>query len=82
MRAMNTLTRIKIEILSALAHPEAEDGLYFENLVNLHEDEERTAVVGSQPEVLEALKELVNERKIVMNESGEKVIFSLSDPSE
>ena len=33
-------TDIKREILAALSHPEAEDGLYFNNLIIVHEEEE------------------------------------------
>jgi hypothetical protein len=67
--------RIKHEILEALSHPEAQDGLYFRNLYHLHEEDQRDAVSGSQVEILDALKELLHEGHIVMSEGGEEAIF-------
>ncbi|MCB0319392.1 MAG: hypothetical protein KDD60_00620 [Bdellovibrionales bacterium] len=68
---------IKNDILSALSHPEASDGLYLENLQVVHEEEERAPVRGNQLEILEALKELIHEGKVRTDDSGEKVIFLL-----
>ncbi len=69
---------IKQEILSALSHPEAENGLYFSNLYVLHEEEERPAVSGTQVEILDALKDLIQEGKISADESGHEVRFILN----
>lgn len=71
------IERIRREIVAALAHVEAEDGLYFENLVTLHEDEERPPVVGDELSILEVLKDLIRERRVRVDDSGEKPIFSL-----
>ena len=68
--------QIKEQLVAALSHPEAEDGLYFENLYILHEEEERPAVSGSQVEILDALKELIDEGKVVADDSGEHPVFS------
>lgn len=68
---------IKHDILTALAHPEAEEGLYLNNLLVVHEEEERRPVRGTQLEVLDALKELIESGKVATDESGEDVIFSL-----
>ncbi|MCB0331797.1 MAG: hypothetical protein KDD70_19145 [Bdellovibrionales bacterium] len=68
----------KSDILSALSHAEASDGLYLENLQVVHEEEERNPVRGTQLEILDALKELIAEGKVKTDESGEKVIFSLA----
>ena len=67
----------KEDILKALSHPEASDGLYLENLQIVHEEEERIPVRGTQLEILDGLKELIDEGKVKTDESGEKVIFSL-----
>lgn len=69
--------RIKEEILQALAHPEAEDGLYLNNLLVVHEEEERNPVVGTQEEVLKALQELVDEGRVRQHKGSESIIFSL-----
>ena len=76
---MKDLKKIKNQIISALSHPEAEEGLYFRNLFHLHEEDERPAVVAEQVEILEALKELISKDKIKMDESGEEAIFKLKN---
>jgi hypothetical protein len=67
--------RIKGEILAALDHPEAEDGLYFRNFYHLHEEDEREPVKGSQEQILEALRELIDEGQVATDETGDEVIF-------
>jgi hypothetical protein len=64
---------IKQEIISALTHPEAEDGLYFSNLYVLHEEDERPAVSGSELEILDALKDLIREGRVLTDDSDEEV---------
>jgi len=68
---------IKKQILLALSHPEAESGLYLNNLQATHEEEERTPVDGTQLEILEALRQLIEEGKVSTNDEGEQVIFYL-----
>lgn len=70
-----TIEITKQQILAALSHPEAEEGLYFQNLYALHEDEERPAVESSQQEILDALKDLIREKKVRVNNEGESPIF-------
>lgn len=72
------LNDIKTQILTVLEHPEAEDGLYFRNFYQLHEEDARTPVKGSEIEILEALKQLIKEGKVGTDESGEEVVFFLS----
>jgi hypothetical protein len=79
---MDKLKSIKEQIICALSHPEAESGLYLNNLIVVHEDEERTPVTGSEIEVLDALKELLEHGTVSMNEEGESVIFYLSSSSQ
>ena len=70
--------QIKEDILSALSHPEAEDGLYFRNFANLHEEDERPVVRGSQVEILDALKILLEEGTVVLQEGDVEAVFHLS----
>ncbi len=74
----NDIEQVKQDILQALSHPEAEDGLYLNNLQVVHEEEERRVVRGTQLEILEALKMLIEEGRVKTDESGEDVIFSLA----
>ena len=69
--------KIKEQVLAALKHPEAEEGLYFRNFRNLHEEDERPAVDASQVELLDALNELIGEGKVHMDESFDEVVFYL-----
>ena len=74
----HNLGATKKQIIAALSHPEAQDGLYFRNLYHLHEEDQRDAVEGSQVDILDALKELIEQGKVRMDDSGEEVIFSLA----
>ena len=78
MDGYEAIKQIKTEILGVLQHPEAEEGLYFRNFYNLHEEDERDIVQGNQEEILEALRELVEEGAVVADETGEEIIFSIS----
>ena len=71
------LDHIKEEILAALQHPEAEEGLYFHNLRYVFEEEERPVVSGHELDVLEALRQLVVDGQVVTDESGDEVVFFL-----
>lgn len=68
---------IKEQILHALMHPEAEEGLYFRNFYHLHEADERDPVEGDEVSILDALKELIHEGQVVADDSGEELVFSL-----
>ena len=70
-------TEIKREILAALSHPEAEDGLYFNNLIIVHEEEERPIVRGEEGEVVEALRELVKAGTVETTGNGPETIYKL-----
>jgi hypothetical protein len=74
----NSKTKVKSQILKALSHPEAEEGLYFRNFSLLHEEDERPPVVANEVEILDALKELLKEGRITMDESGKEVVFQLN----
>jgi hypothetical protein len=67
------------QVLAALEHPEAEEGLYFDNFYHLHEEDERPVVTAPQVDVLEALKLLIEEGVVVVNDESENaVIFRLA----
>ncbi|HQH26239.1 MAG TPA: hypothetical protein PLP17_02495 [Oligoflexia bacterium] len=68
---------VKQQVLNALTHPEAEEGLYLDNFYYLHEEDERPRVEASDLEILDALKALIEEDKVIADESGESVIFRL-----
>jgi hypothetical protein len=69
---------IKKQIEEALRHPEAEDGLYFNNLIVVHEEEERPIVVGEESEILAALNELIDEGKVLVTKSASEQIYRLA----
>ena len=69
------LSQIKREILLTLSHEEADEGLYFDNLYHLHEEDERAPVSGTQEQILEALKLLITDGKIKMEEDDKGAIF-------
>ena len=71
-------SNIKKQIVAALSHPEAEDGLYFNNLIVVHEEEERPLVQGEEADVRAALKELIGEGTVRSSGAGEQEIFSLA----
>ncbi len=68
---------IKQQILAALSHPEAEDGLYFNNLIVVHEEEERPIVEGDEELILRALEEMLDEGAITSVGEGAQRIYSL-----
>lgn len=71
--------RIKAQIIEALSHPEAQDGLYFRNFYYLDDVDERITVEGDQVEILDALRELIDEGRVRMDDEGEEAIFLLAD---
>jgi len=73
------LREVRLQILKALQHIEASDGLYFRNFLNLHEEDQRPAVSASQVELLDALQSLLDDGEILMDDSGEEVIFFLNE---
>ena len=74
----NTIKNIKNQIIKALSHPEAQDGLYFRNFSHLHEEDERVAVNAQDEDILDALQQLIKEGKVVMDNGKGEVIFSLN----
>lgn len=75
---MGNLREVKSQILTALAHPEAEEGLYFSNLYILHEEDERPRVDASPLDIGKAVDELVAEGKVTVDEAGPEMVVFLS----
>ena len=69
--------RVKEQILIALNHPEAQEGLYFRNFHHLHEEDERSGVEGTEVQILDALKELIKEGQVSVSDDKTDPIFSL-----
>lgn len=74
---MDTET-VREQVLTALRHPEAEEGLYLDNFIYLHEEDVRPRVKATELEILDALKGLIDEGRVVADESGKAVIFKLN----
>lgn len=76
---MHTTSRvgIKDQIINALSHEEAEEGLYFHNFFELCEEDERPPVGGREEDILDALNELIKEGKVAIDEQETKITFNL-----
>jgi hypothetical protein len=73
----NNMSDVKKQIIQALSHPEAQDGLYFRNFSHLHEEDERMAVEARDEEILDALQQLIKEGRVNMDNGEGEAIFSL-----
>ena len=76
------LASIKRELLAALSHREAEDGLFFCNFQLLHEEDERPSVHGSPKALATALTELVREGQVYLWEENDRIVFKLAGSSD
>lgn len=70
---------IKKQILAALSHVEGEDGLYLNNLLVVHEEEERPVVSGTEAEVKAALSDLVRDGLVEAEGSGDLIIYTIAN---
>ena len=77
MNKDDPMAPIKSQILAALAHPEAGDGLYLRNFSHLHEEDERDPVMGDEASIVKALTELIAEGKVSIDESQGEAVFCL-----
>lgn len=64
--------------MAALSHPEAEDGLYFNNLIVVHEEEERPIVEGDETVILQTLDDMVTEGTLSVSGEGAQRIYMLA----
>lgn len=70
---------IREQILAALRHPEAEDGLYFNNLIVVHEEEERPIVEGHENDIQAVLDSMISEGVLSVVGEGNQRIYAISD---
>jgi hypothetical protein len=68
---------IRDQIVAALSHHEAEDGLYFNNLIVVHEEEERPIVEGDETAILQVLEDMRSEGLICVSGDGNQRIYAL-----
>lgn len=68
MTYSETIRRVREQILAALSHPEAEDGLFLSNFKTLHEEDTRPAVEASDEDLMLALESLLMEGQVVSGE--------------
>jgi hypothetical protein len=68
---------IRDQIVAALSHSEAEDGLYFNNLIVVHEEEERPIVEGDEAQILKVLEEMISDGTVRSTGEGTQRIFEL-----
>jgi hypothetical protein len=72
---------IRSQIIAALSHQEAEDGLYFNNLIVVHEEEERPIVEGEESQIMSELELMVAEGAITASGEGAQRIYQLGNRS-
>lgn len=70
---------IKMQILQALCHQEAEDGLYLRNFFHLHEEDERPAVIAEEEDIVEALNDLIELGMIRTERDPAGMVFVLKE---
>jgi hypothetical protein len=71
------LENLKNQIINALNHTEAEDGLFFQNFIIVHESEDRQPVMTNDAGLIYALEDLVKDEKVSMGVMDGKVIFKI-----
>lgn len=59
-----SLEEVSNQVILALQHVEAEDGLYLDNFYHLHEEDERPPVTATPEQIFEALQILISDRKV------------------
>ncbi len=72
---MENMKKVKEEILAALNHQEAEEGLYFRNFFNMHEADERQGVHADEKNIIVALNDLIKDGKVKLDSFDGDVIF-------
>lgn len=73
------MNKIKTNIIKALKHPEAADGLYLRNFLQLHEEDSRPDIPGGPDAIVSALNELIVDKKILIERGFDNdVVFRLA----
>ena len=74
---MENIDTVKSQIIAALRHPEADEGLFYRNFTLLHEEDERPPVVAEDIDILDALRELIKEGRVEVLDGEQEPIFLL-----
>lgn len=74
---MTNEEKLKEQIIEVLSHPEADEGLYFRNFTNLHEEDDRPKIEADEADILLILNELVREGVVVLEENQGEAVFIL-----
>lgn len=74
-------SEVKKQILRALDCGEATDGLYFRNFYQPWDEGGNPAVEAPQSQISAALKELIAEGRVVMDDTGKEPIYLLANPT-
>lgn len=78
---MKNINDIKKQIIKALSHEEAEEGLYLQNFYEHSEEDERPIVKAKEEDIIEALNILIKEGKVRVDEFSDKITFNLERAS-
>lgn len=78
MKNQPDIKQIKSEIIQALQHPEAEEGLYLDNFYHLHEEDTRPMVNATESQIVGALEQLISEGAVHIDSSSGKVVFKIT----
>ncbi len=73
------LEQVKLQIIMALQHQEAEEGLYLRNFFHLHEEDERPAVTAPEEDIVDALNDLIEIGIIRTERDPAGMIFLLQE---
>jgi hypothetical protein len=75
------ISEVKQQILKALDCGAATDGLYFRNFYQPWDEGGKPAVEAPQSQIIAALKELIAEGSVVMDDTGKEAIYHLANPT-
>jgi hypothetical protein len=75
------ISEVKRQILRALDCGEATEGLFFRNFYEPWDEGKKSAVEAPQSQIIAALKELIAEGSVVMDDTGKEAIYHLANPT-
>lgn len=75
------ISEVKQQILRALDQGDAADGLYFWNFYMPREEGGKLRVEAPQDQIIAALKELIAEGTVIMDDTGKDVTYRLANPT-
>lgn len=75
------ISEVKQQILRALDSGAAADGLFFRNFYQPWDEGQKPPVEAPEGQIIAALKELIAEGSVVMDDTGKEVIYHLANPT-